>query len=79
LNFFRCQKEMQPLAGSWVYPRMLRWAVIFALIAVVAGALGFTGVAGASAAIAKILFFICISVFLLLLVAALAISNKISK
>jgi len=58
---------------------MLRWAVIFALIALIAGALGFTGVAGAAAAIAKILFFICLSVFLLLLVAALAISSKVSK
>jgi uncharacterized membrane protein YtjA (UPF0391 family) len=58
---------------------MLRWAVIFALIAIVAGALGFTGVAGAAAAVAKILFFICVSVFLILLVAALVISSKLSK
>jgi uncharacterized membrane protein YtjA (UPF0391 family) len=59
--------------------RMLRWAVIFALIAVVAGALGFTGVAGAAAAIAKILFFICLTVFLILVVAALVISSKVAK
>jgi len=70
---------MQLPANPQVYLHMLRWAVIFALIALAAGALGFMGVAGAAAAIAKILFFICLSVFLLLLVSALAISSKISK
>ena len=33
---------------------MLRWAVIFLIIGLVAGILGFTGIAGASFAIAKI-------------------------
>ena len=36
---------------------MLKWALIFAVIALIAGGLGFTGVAGAAAGIAKILFF----------------------
>ncbi|HYP70274.1 MAG TPA: DUF1328 domain-containing protein, partial [Variovorax sp.] len=35
---------------------MLKYAIIFALVALVAGALGFTGLAAASAGIAKILF-----------------------
>lgn len=39
---------------------MLKWAAIFLLIALVAGAFGFTGVAGASAGMAKILFAIFI-------------------
>ena len=37
---------------------MLYWALVFLVIALVAGALGFGGIAGASAGIAKILFFI---------------------
>jgi len=37
---------------------MLRWALIFLVIGLIAGVLGFTGVAGASIAIAKTLFFI---------------------
>ena len=36
---------------------MLKWAIIFAVIALVAGALGFGGIAGAAAGIAKLLFF----------------------
>ena len=32
---------------------LLRWALVFALIAIIAGLLGFTGIAGASADIAR--------------------------
>ena len=41
---------------------MLYWSVFF-IIALIAAALGFGGVAGASAGIAKILFFISLIVF----------------
>jgi uncharacterized membrane protein YtjA (UPF0391 family) len=47
---------------------MLRWALIFLVIALVAGLLGFTTVAGASIAIAKTLFYIFLLVFLVLLI-----------
>lgn len=43
---------------------MLGWALTFFVLALIAAALGFGGIAGASAGIAKILFF----VFLVLLV-----------
>jgi uncharacterized membrane protein YtjA (UPF0391 family) len=42
---------------------MLRWAVIFLLIGLGAGILGFTGIAGASFAIAKLLFFVFMVIF----------------
>jgi len=58
---------------------MLKWAAIFALVAIIAGALGFTGVAGAAAAVAKILFFFCLAVFLILVVAGIFVASKISK
>ena len=35
---------------------MLKWALIFAVVALIAGGLGFGGVAGAAAGVAKILF-----------------------
>ena len=35
---------------------MLKYAIVFALISLVAGALGFTGVAAGAAGIAKVLF-----------------------
>jgi uncharacterized membrane protein YtjA (UPF0391 family) len=36
---------------------MLKWALIFAIISVVAGVLGFAGIESAAADIAKVLFF----------------------
>jgi uncharacterized membrane protein YtjA (UPF0391 family) len=57
---------------------MLRWALIFLVIGLIAGVLGFTGVAGASIFIAKVLFFIFMLVFLVLLIAGLTVARKIS-
>lgn len=42
---------------------MLGWALTFLVIALIAAALGFGGIAGASAGIAKILFFVFIALF----------------
>ena len=47
---------------------MLYWALVFLVVAIIAGALGFGGIAGTSAGIAQILFFI----FLAFLVISLA-------
>ena len=47
---------------------MLGWTVIFLLIALAAGVLGFTTIAGAAAGIAKILFVIFLVLFLATLV-----------
>ena len=57
---------------------MLRWAVIFLVVGLLAGVLGFTGLAGASFAIAKILFFIFMVLFLLLLVGGLTVARRVS-
>jgi uncharacterized membrane protein YtjA (UPF0391 family) len=48
---------------------MLKWAVVFLIIAIVAGIFGFTGVEAASASIAKVL----VGIFLVLFVGALAL------
>jgi uncharacterized membrane protein YtjA (UPF0391 family) len=56
---------------------MLKWALIFLVIGLVAGLLGFTGIAGTSIAIAKILFFIFIAIFLVLLVAGLTVARRV--
>ena len=47
---------------------MLGWALTFLVIALIAGVLGFTTVAGASIAIAKILFFVFLVLFIVSLV-----------
>ena len=57
---------------------MLRWAVIFLIIALVAGLFGFTGIAAASAGIAKILFGIFLLLFLVALLLGIAAARKIT-
>ncbi len=47
---------------------MLRWALIFLVIALIAAALGFTGVYVAAAAIAKLLFYVFLVLFVISLV-----------
>lgn len=47
---------------------MLRWALGFFVVALLAAVLGFSGIAVASAGIAKILFFIFLVLFLVSLV-----------
>ena len=58
---------------------MLRWAFIFLVIGLIAAVLGFTSVAGASIAIAKILFFVFMIIFLVLLVAGLTVARRVSR
>ena len=43
---------------------MLSWVVTFLVIALIAGILGFGGIAGASVEIAKMIFFIAVILFL---------------
>jgi uncharacterized membrane protein YtjA (UPF0391 family) len=47
---------------------MLRWALAFFIVALIAALFGFGGIAVAAAGIAKILFFIFLVLFLLALV-----------
>jgi uncharacterized membrane protein YtjA (UPF0391 family) len=47
---------------------MLKWAIIFFIISVVAGWFGFTGVASGARSVAKVLFFIALIVFLVVLI-----------
>jgi uncharacterized membrane protein YtjA (UPF0391 family) len=44
---------------------MLRYAVIFLVIALIAGVLGFTGIAAGAVEIARIIFFVFIALFIL--------------
>jgi len=51
---------------------MLSWVVTFLVVALIAGILGFGGIAGASLEIAKIIFFIAVVLFLISAVVGLA-------
>src|SRR5450631_3087195 len=50
---------------------LLKWALIFFLVSIVAGVLGFTGISVASADVARFLFYVFVVIFLVLLVLGL--------
>ena len=56
---------------------MLKWAFVFLLVSIVASALGYTGVAAASAGIAKALFVVCFAIFAVLLILGLTVASRI--
>jgi uncharacterized membrane protein YtjA (UPF0391 family) len=51
---------------------MLGWVVTFLIIALIAGILGFGGIAGASIEIAKAIFFIAVVLFIISAVIGIA-------
>jgi uncharacterized membrane protein YtjA (UPF0391 family) len=59
VNIWHSREEVMP---------MLRWALSFFIVAMVAALLGFTGIAVAAAGIAKILFYLFLILFLVTLV-----------
>lgn len=56
---------------------MLRWALLFFIISIIAALFGFTGIAAGAAAIAKILFFIFIAICAVFLVLGLAAGRSL--
>ena len=57
---------------------MLRWALGFLIVAIIAAMLGFGGVASTSAGIAKVLFFIFLAGFVITLVIGLAAARRLT-
>ena len=57
---------------------MLKWGLIFFLISVIAGVFGFTGIAAGTAAIAKVLFFIAVALFVIFLILGLTVFRSIT-
>jgi uncharacterized membrane protein YtjA (UPF0391 family) len=56
---------------------MLRWAVIFFLISMIAAFFGFTDVAAGAAEIAKVLFYIFVAIFVVFLILGLTVAEKL--
>ena len=50
---------------------MLKWSAIFFVIAIIAAIFGFGGIASGAAAIAKMLFFVFVVLFAIMLIAGL--------
>jgi len=57
--------------------KMLRWAVIFLIIALVAALFGFTGIAAAAAGIAKFLFFLFLVMCLIFFIIGLSAGRNV--
>jgi uncharacterized membrane protein YtjA (UPF0391 family) len=52
---------------------ILKWALIFFLVSIVAGIFGFTDISAASADVARFLFYVFVVIFLVLLILGLTI------
>ena len=72
LGSYRKTKSGNEYKGERI---MLKWGFFFLIVAIVAGILGFTGVAGAASFIAKVIFVVALVIFL----AALAMAISIAK
>ncbi len=57
---------------------MIKWAIIFAVIGVIAGVLGFSGLAGASMGIAKFLFIAALIIAGILFLLGVTLFKKIT-
>ncbi|MFN3389991.1 MAG: DUF1328 domain-containing protein [Allosphingosinicella sp.] len=56
---------------------MLKWALIFLVLALVMAVLGFGGLAGAFIDIAQILFWLAVIIFVIMLVLGLTVYKKV--
>jgi uncharacterized membrane protein YtjA (UPF0391 family) len=56
---------------------MLKWALFFFFISIIAAIFGFTGIAAAAAGIAKILFFIFIVICVIFLILGLMVGRAV--
>ena len=55
---------------------MLRWSVIFFIIAIIAAIFGFGGIAEGAASIAKVLFFIFLALFIITILFGASLFKK---
>ena len=58
------------------YYDMLRWSVIFFVIAIIAAIFGFGGIAEGAASIAKVLFFIFLALFIITILFGASLFKK---
>lgn len=58
---------------------MLRWAATFFIIAIIAAFFGFGGISAAASDVARLLFFVFIIGFVVMLVAGVATGKRITR
>lgn len=57
---------------------MIKWAIIFAVIGIIAGLLGFTGIAGGAFGIAKFLFWAAVIIAVVLFLLGVTVFKKVT-
>lgn len=57
---------------------MIKWAIIFAVIGLIAGALGFAGIGGAAIGVAKFLFWAGIIIAVILFLLGMTVAKKVT-
>ncbi|MDX1550708.1 MAG: DUF1328 domain-containing protein [Lysobacter spongiicola] len=57
---------------------MIKWAIIFAVIGLIAGLLGFTGIAGGAFGIAKFLFWAAVIIAVVLFILGVTVYKKVT-
>ena len=75
----RCGLPVKAAPQDFRERAMLKWAVVFLIIAIIAGIFGFTDVEAASATIAQWLFGIFLVLFLGALIIGLAIGRSLTS
>ena len=56
---------------------LLKWALIFLVVSIIAAVFGFRGIAAASADIARVLFYIFVVIFVVLLILGLVAARRV--
>ena len=64
--------------SCWEVAMFLKWAAIFFVIAMVAAAFGFGGIAEGATDIAKVLFYIYLAIFFTFLIGGLVVTRKLT-
>jgi len=57
---------------------MIKWAIIFAVIGIIAGILGFSGIAGGAFGIAKFLFWAAVIIAVVLFLLGVTVFKKVT-
>jgi uncharacterized membrane protein YtjA (UPF0391 family) len=74
---FGMRRDEKPAANGKREWAMLGWVITFLVIALIAGLLGFGGIAGVSIEIAKVIFFIAVVLFLISAIVGLARRGRV--
>jgi uncharacterized membrane protein YtjA (UPF0391 family) len=68
IDFLAVRRSMEVNYFTIKTVTMLRWTLVFLVVAIIAGIFGFGGIYAAAAGIAKFLFFLCIVLFVISLI-----------